>query len=267
MNKQTFMKIYRKVKFGVNIPLKVFKKPIYPESVTSDLFPIRNDENWLTEFEFLNLPGLIQGEISNLHKALMIFFNKNGSRLGQVEIDINQIGRKTIILEELLKDELSESATFSVFHKRDSDELNIDGSFIAERGYVGYKNNDKNIKGYVHGNLDAVAFYKNKIQMLGNIGLFRKTYLVQHVLTGPAIYDFLITNPTRRKKVFIVPRIRYSKHSTKLKKLRIPSRGVEKLTVKIPVGETAVIQLKSRLYLARPVVFRSSTDSFDVFHG
>ena len=38
-------KVRRKIKFGFNIPFKVFKKPKNRNSVTSDLFPIRNDEN------------------------------------------------------------------------------------------------------------------------------------------------------------------------------------------------------------------------------
>ena len=247
--------------------MKVFKKPSGQESVISDLFPIRNDDNWSTEFEFLNLQGLIQGDISGAHKALIVFFDKNGSQLGEVEIEINQIGRKTIILEELLKNALKDSATFAVFHKNEPRKMDLGQSFIAERGYVGYKSKNTFIKGYVHGNLDAVAFSENKIQMLGNIGLFKKTYLVQHILTGPAFYEFIITNPTSRKEITIFPRIKYSKNTIKLKRIKIPARGVERISVDLRSNETAIVYFKSRLYLARPIVFRNSGRSFDVFHG
>lgn len=267
MIREIFAKFLRKIKFGINIPKKVFKKPSGHDAVISDLFPILSDDNWSTEFEFLNLPGLIQGNISREHKALMMFFDKNGSQLGEIEIEINQVGRKTIILKEMLRNNLKNSATFAIFHKSASRETSLGQSFMAERGYVGYKNKNSNIKGYVHGNLDAIAFSNNKIQMLGNIGWFKKTYLVQHILTGPAIYDFIITNPTYKKKVVIIPRIKYSENTIKLNKLKIPSRGVEKISIEMQSHERAIIYFKSKLYLARPIVFRNSIGAFDVFHG
>lgn len=267
MNKQTFLKIYRKVKFGANIPLKVFKKPIYPESVTSDLFPIRNDETWSTEFEFLNVPGLIQGDISGKHKALMVFFDQHGKQLGQEEIEINGIGRKTILLKELLTHNLKNARTFTVFHKINYKSINLDESFMAERGYAGYKLNNLPVKGYVHGNLDAIAFAKNKIQKLGNYGFPKKVYRVQHLLTGPAEYDFIFTNPTKCKKIKIQPFL--ESHGTKiaLKPLFIASLGCDLLNVKLKSNQNARISFRSSLYLGRPVVFRKTQNSMDVFHG
>ena len=95
MSVSKISKFRRKIKFGINIPLKVFKKPKHRNSVTSDLFPIRNDKNWTTEFEFLNLPGLIRGDISSKHKAKLVFFRID-------EVDKLELLLVFIRLEEIL---------------------------------------------------------------------------------------------------------------------------------------------------------------------
>ena len=141
-----------KLNFGVYIPLKVFKKPTYSNSVTSDLFPIRNDTFWETEFELLNIPGLISGEISKAHLAKIAFFDNKGLLLGFKNIEISGVSRKTLNINELLNGEFTTASTFAVFHDMKAQDIDLDGSFLAERGYVGYKFKDAPVKGYVHGN-------------------------------------------------------------------------------------------------------------------
>jgi hypothetical protein len=259
-------KVRRKIKLGFNIPFKVFKKPKDKNSVTSDLFPIRNDENWSTEFEFLNLPGLISGDISSNHKAKLVFFNRDGVELGRRDIEISGLGRRTVNLNDFMKDGLEESSTFSVFHERSGNEADLGGSFMAERGYAGYKFRNVPVKGYVHGNLDAVSYSSGAIQKLGNFGFPRKTYFVQHLLTGPSEYNFVVTNPTS-KKVTITPIIEINGTTKFLSKQTIPSLGCHIFTVNIQDAEIGQIKFKSYLYLGRPVVFRIANNSFDVFHG
>jgi hypothetical protein len=43
--------------------------------------------------------------------------------------------------------------------------------------------------------------------------------------------------------------------------------GSHTFTVDINENEKAYVRFKSKLYLGRPVVFRISNDSMDVFHG
>jgi hypothetical protein len=266
MSVSKISKFRRKIKFGFNIPLKVFKKPKHRNSVTSDLFPIRNDENWTTEFEFLNLPGLIRGDISSKHKAKLVFFRLDGIELGRRDIEINALGRKTINLKEYLKDSLQESATFSVFHETSNTHADLCGSYMAERGYAGYKFRNLPVKGYVHGNLDAVSYSSGAIQKLGNFGFPRKTYFVQHLLTGPADYDLVFTNPTSRK-ITIKPIIEINGTIKPLSGHTIPSLGCHIFKVNIQEAEIGKIKFKSYLYLGRPVIFRIANNSFDVFHG
>ena len=266
MQNSVLTKVQRKINFAINIPLKVFKKPKHKDSVTSDLFPIRNDENWATEFEFLNLPGLICGDIASSHKATVVFFNEDGVELGRRDIKISGLGRRTINLKDFLTDELQRSTTFAVFHDRGSAAADLGESFLAERGYAGYKYKSVEVKGYVHGNLDAVSYSSGTIKKLGNFGFLRKTYFVQHLLTGPAHYDFVVTNPTS-KKISVKPIIEVNGLIQRFKKNTIPSLGCHTFRVKIQETEIGKIKFKSYLYLGRPVVFRVAANSFDVFHG
>jgi hypothetical protein len=152
---------------------------------------------------------------------------------------------------------LKTARTFAVFHKIENNSINLDGSFMAERGYTGYKLNNLPVKGYVHGNLDAIALAKNKIQKLGNYGFPKKVYRVQHLLTGPAEYEFVKIQPFLES------------HGTKipLKPLFIASLGCDLLNVKLQSNQNARISFRSSLYLGRPVVFRRVINSMDVFHG
>jgi hypothetical protein len=266
MNKNTFVRIRRKINFGINIPLKVFKKPTYSNSVTSDLFPIRNDTFWETEFEFLNIPGLISGESSKAHMAKIAFFNNKGLLLGFKNIEISGVSRKTLNINEFLTGDFTTASTFAVFHDNESQGIDLDGSFLAERGYAGYKFRDAPVKGYVHGNLDAVSYSSGRVEKLGNYGPLKKTYSVQHLLTGPSEYEFIFTNPTS-KKITIQPILELNSRAKKILKINIDSLGVGTVKVKISNEEVGKIKFKSFLYLGRPVVFRATSDSFDVFHG
>jgi len=266
MNRNTFVRIRRKIKFGINIPLKVFKKPNYSNSVTSDLFPIRNDTFWETEFEFLNIPGLISGETSKAHMAKIAFFDNKGLLLGFKNIEISGVNRKTLNINELLTGDFTTASTFAVFHDIKAQDIDLDGSFLAERGYAGYKFRDDPVKGYVHGNLDALSYSSGRIEKLGNYGPFKKTYYVQHLLTGPSNYDFIFTNPTS-KKMTIKSILEVNNTTQDIGKVKINSLGCRKIEVKIEKDGLAKIKFKSFLYLGRPVVFRVTSNSFDVFHG
>ena len=51
------------------------------------------------------------------------------------------------------------------------------------------------------------------------------------------------------------------------KSFTMNSLGSHTYTVDIEENEKAYVRFKSKLYLGRPVVFRISNDSMDVFHG
>jgi hypothetical protein len=262
-------KVKRRIKFALFIGKRLTKAPVDNLAVVSDLFPIKQDLNWKTEFEFLNVAGLILGDNNQkeLYSAKIYFFDAMGIFLGLRTIQMENIGRKTLKLSELLIGDLVSAKTFAVFHPNVANKFDMAGSYLAERGYGGYEYKNLGVKGYVHGNLDAVALTKDKVKPLGNYGFISRFYTVQHSLIGPSTYEFVFTNPTARK-IKITPSISHSPNIwSKAESFHISSLGTYTYTVDVKAAERAYVRFKSRLYLARPVVFRVFNNSMDVFHG
>lgn len=259
----------RKAKYAIFIPKKVTKTPDNSTSVISDLFCVRHDPNWKTYFELLNVEGLIFGDNTPNFgtNAEFVFFDSNGDIVDSKIVEVGQFGRETIALDEFFVPNIKFASSFSVFHGGPRDEKALAGSFLAERGYVGFKKSNCSIRGYVHGNLDAIAKSDQGTEMLGNQGIIRRCYQVQHPLRGPARYEFFISNPCKRaSRIQIETRSPIGKWRV-IERFILKPRGSKIFTVDKSSSEPSFVRVKSRLYLGRPVVFRIAGQGIDVFHG
>lgn len=262
-------KVKRKAKFFILLNKNLTKIPNEKTAVISDLFPIKKGNEWLTEFELLNVSGLIMGDNNDSEPYVVdfYFYNTKGNLLGSRSITVENIGRKTVKLSELMIGKIKDAATFSVFHPPIYGKTDMAGSFLAERGYSGYEYQNLGVKGYVHGNLDAVALVKGEVLPLGNSGLIPRFYTVQHCLRGPSIYEFVFTNPTA-KRIKITPNISFNENKWFAKDAFFMNPlGSHTFTVEVNENQKAYVRFKSKLYLGRPVVFRVANNSMDVFHG
>jgi len=237
-------------------------------SVISDLFPIPPIENWTTYFELLNLDELALGNFESQKKksVLIYFFDQFGKITGIRQVFQENFAKLQIRISDYLERELKSSTSFSIFHQCDSTVLNQRGSFLAERGYCGYAYKGTGMKGYVHGNLDAVAFENGQIAPIGNSGFWNRDYIVQHPLIGPAKYYFILTNPTN-KTIKIVTFIWRQDNWTREKLIILSPLGSHNFVIEVAASEKMLIKFRSRLYLCRPVIFRVNESSMDVFHG
>jgi hypothetical protein len=261
--------VMRKARYAVWIPRKITRKPKEKGAAISDLFPLRSDSQWKTHFELLNVPGLIYGNnaLTSQRNARFLFFNNEGVKIGEKLISIPATGRETIELDFDFHPSTSRAASFSVFHEGFYEDLEIGQSYVAERGYTGYSWTQSEIRGYVHGNHDSVAYKDDKIQTIGNKGLLSRLYTVQHPLRGPAIYEFFVSNPSRRPLTVHVLHGQIGDDWVEIESFRLSSRGSRIFRIQKSDSRASFVRLKSRLYLGRPVVFRLAGSSFDVFHG
>jgi len=266
MNFESFK---RKAKYAVFIPRGITKTPRVAGSVISDLFCIRNDSGWETYFEVLNIEGLIEGDnsVDKKSDAEVIFFDSSGEKIGSKVIQVGIFGRETIHLDESFISGVEAAATFSVFHHKANKTSDFQGSYLAERGYVGFKKSNNPIRGYVHGNLDAVAFSDQGVEMLGNQGIIRRSYQVQHPLRGPARYEFFISNPCKRPSRILIETKSLTGKWTAIERFTLNPRGSRIWAIEKIDSEPTFVRVKSRLYLGRPVVFRVHAQGIDVFHG
>lgn len=264
-----FEALKRKAKYAIFIPRRVTKTPNNRNSVISDLFCVRHDLNWKTYFELLNVEGLIFGDNSPnfATQAEFVFFDNNGELVDSKIIQVGKFGRETIFLDEIFSPNIKEASSFSVFHSKPHDEQSLEGSFLAERGYVGFKKSNSSIRGYVHGNLDAIAKSDQGFELLGNQGIIRRSYQVQHPLRGPARYEFFISNPCKRASRILIETKGPSGKWRKIERFTLNPRGSKIWVIDKDSSEPSFVRVKSRLYLGRPVVFRIAGQGIDVFHG
>lgn len=260
--------ISTKVRQRIFLRLGLTRRPRDKKSVISDLFVLRTGPDWQTNFELLNINALLLGGFDEgiSSSVQMFFFSHNGELIQKLQIPVDSTPRTTINLSKLILNFPQEPATFAVFHSP-TDSARVRGdSFLAERGYVGYEFKGLGTKGYVHGNLDAVAYCNDQIEPLGSGGLLRRNYTVQHLISNGAKYEFAFTNPTRRTQnialeVSTEPNVWKKSSSIVLKPF---GAGIMEV---IGLTKPSVVRFRSKLYLARPIVFRTTEASMDVFHG
>jgi hypothetical protein len=242
--------------------------PSVKESAISDLFIWRKTSEWKTFFELLDINTLIYADYEDLgnNSATFIFYDSEGLEIGRETVVINP-GRQTIDINSLIPGVYEGWGTFACFHNTIPQALLNSGSFIAERGYSGYEWRDLGARGYVHGNLDAIAKSDQGIELLGTSWKNQLSYNLQHELTGPAIYELVLVNPTRiHQKVEFI--IKNPSKGTEMNELaQIGSRASVIKQVHVEAGEKLQLAISSKLYMARPVVFRLQGNSMDVFHG
>ena len=241
------------------------------EAIISDLFVLRIEDGWETFFEYLQFQSLLNTDENQLTKSVhIVFFNQKGLSVGDREVKVKKALKTTLNVNQIAKDiGIEKDGLFAVFHPYKESWLKNHNSFLAERGYVGYANKSLGpIKGFVHGNLDAIAKFpsKEKYQLLGNYSFSDKEYRLQHKLTLGNRYELFLVNPTNKNQKFSIETS--GEKSRKIDNYNVPPRGTLRYVKTVHKKEKeARIIIKSKLYLARPVVFKIMSASFDVFHG
>lgn len=219
-------------------------------------------------FELLDINNLINADYQEAESnfATFVFYDLTGREIGRERVRVRQ-GRQTIDVSSLVPNGYDGWGTYACFHENISKAVSESGSFIAERGYSGYEWKNMGARGYVHGNLDAIAKSDKGEEMLGTSWREKLIYQLQHELTGPAVYEFALVNPTKKsQKVEFI--IKDPLLETELcEETYLPSRASFIKRVEVSDGQRLQLAIRSKFYMARPVVFRLQAHSMDVFHG
>lgn len=267
-----------KIKFWLlkNIDLKYFelfnsrytfttKFPLSNHDVVSDLFPLRIENGWNSYFELLNIPKLINplSKKTNINKVNFIFFNSDGIKINTYSTELKDELKTTIDLKKLCKLlNIKSDGTFAVFHS--TNKFISKRSHLSDRGYVGYENKKCGpIKGYVHGNYDAISYGK-KFKFLGVTSFRNKNYNIQYNFDDEFTYELLWVNPSNENLKLKIFDTGLDKKSI----LKINRGGLKSYICKNTDNTSKrSIVVESKLNLARPIIFKYMKNSFDVFHG
>lgn len=240
-------------------------------AVISDLFVLRVEEQWETYFECLQFQSLLNAEVNDHTNSVhFVFYNQKGDYIDEKQVKVEATLKTTLEVNKIAAElGIEKDGLFAVFHPYKENWLNKFNSYLAERGYVGYANKKRgSIKGFVHGNLDAIAKYHDKsgYQLLGNYSYFEKEFFLQHDLNPANTYELYLVNPTNKTQKFLI--LEKNKKNPNTICFSLPPRGLYKYVRTVDKEEKKVnIIIKSKLYLARPVLFKIMPKAFDVFHG
>jgi hypothetical protein len=247
----------------------VSREPSSLDCPVSDLFIWRKSQEWETFFELSNLPSLFGDSIPKAGYATFHLFNAQGRQLGESKVGYDLGMRQTVRISDLLGSISAEFGTFAVFHSNTSNLIQSHGSYLTERGYVSYCYRGAPLRSYVHGNLDAIAFTPSrKFELLGSAGVLKREFRLQHEFYEGSTYEFALVNPCSSKQIILIELISIP-HGDQVSCNELKLNPGESTIVPLRFsgqGRVRVV-IKSRLVLARPLIFHICKQKLDVFHG
>lgn len=236
------------------------------QAVISDLFLWRRDAGWETYFELLDVFSLIAPDGNFGQRSVdLAIFDQSGAPLVRESIGVSPGRRRSLRISDFIPETGGDFGTFACFHAGLGPSLDETGVFLAERGYSGYARREHGPRSYVHGNLDAVAEDGAGSTQLGASGLVRSTYRLQLVVEPGALIELALVNPTSRRQHLSVVEDFGRDKSVQSIRLGPRASGIVRLGTR--GTEPSRVAVRSRLPMARPVVFYRSGEAFDVFHG
>jgi hypothetical protein len=243
--------------------------PALPGTPISDLFLWRKGPEWQTCFELTDMAGLFEEGGSTVgRKTFIRIFDSSGRQIAQQQLVPPLHRREQVDISALAEAAQDCVGTFAVFHSHTPAEVQQLGSHLTERGYVGYRFRNAPLRSYVHGNFDAVASEgPNHLGFLAGDGLLWREYRLQHELLPGSSYDIAIVNSSPRAQTVFCKILEVAQNN-ELSTLTaiLPAGGCHYFTVK-PCDVSQRVIIRSRLVMARPLLFRIRGSSLDVLHG
>ena len=242
-------------------------------SPVSDLFIWKKNKDWKTYFRLVNQQRIVSGPggSQRVEHATFIYFSHDGTELKRITHAIPEKLSTLISITADIADYPGTFGTFCVIHSFSPKDLTDIDCQLTERGYVGYSFRDSKLLSYAHGNLDAVAMRKDgTIEMLGGASILRREYRLQYNINPREENLLTFVNPCKshmRLEIILLDN-RDKKKPVNVFELSLPSRGSAEIRLDLDSMDCEYsIRVKSRLCMARPVVFTYRNTSFNVFHG
>lgn len=241
--------------------------PAIAGAPVSDLFVWRNSEEWETFFELIDLPALFPGVDKAGGQVTLVFFNAAGQPFLEKTVKTAPARRNTLTLSEIIGSDNGITGTFSVFHTHTPNILQELGSHLAERGYVSYSYRSAPLRSFVHGNLDAIARLPDQsLQLLGGQSIRRREFNLQHAIGIRGRYELGVVNPTPKRQKIVCRTLSVFGELQSSQTADLPPGGSHLFHVTSEHAQQQIV-IRSRLIMARPLVFHIQNQTMDVFHG
>ena len=155
----------------------------------------------------------------------------------------------------------------AIFHSfKNYKELKDHGSFVTEKGYVGY-NYDNGPWSYVHGNNSSLSFSADmKIFPLLSSTLLKTNSYIPQVRFDDCNESSLIFNNPLDKDLRTTVNL-YDKNWVKLDHIHEITKPKNTKILHLGDSKKSYVEIKSNMILFRPMVLKKYQTYFDIFHG
>lgn len=262
------LKKFSRAKWTVLQPLVI--QPKNKSVPVSDLFIWRRGINWETFFELTDMVGMYDED--NFHPLLrsveIVFFDFNGKEISRNIIPAPLHKRELVNISEMVPEHKGEYGTFCVLHQTSPEHIiGLKGN-LSERGYVSYAYMHSILRAYVHGNLNAICKTSNgNFQKLGGSSFLRREYRLQYEIIKDNEYEVALVNSSNSAKSIELILISTDNGFVVNSYFKsIPSGGSYVFHIKPELNGLRVV-IRSRLVMARPLVFVFNNRKMTVFHG
>lgn len=231
---------------GLN-PVKINTSHINSDTSVSDAFLWRTEKNFTTIFKFTDLYKLFFNELG---KVKIIFYDKYFKEIKKIKLSDIELYNNFIIDKNFLNG-IEDYGTFYIFHETNK---NIK-SIIRNSCYTGFKK-DNEIFSFVHGNLPVFTNKENIKSMHNIIGkslFFYKNYKIQKNFLDYDFSEIFVHNPTNSKINFFLNNTNYTLNKY--------------CSLILKVQKEKIINLKSKCFIFRPIIFNYKNNFLDVHHG
>lgn len=265
---QNVLKRISRAKWTVLQPLAI--EPNKRGIPVSDLFIWRKGADWETFFELTDMVGMYDEESFHAppRSAEIVIFDVNGAEINRIIIPTSLHKRLIVNISEKVPEHKGTYGTFCVLHESSPKQVIGLGGHLSERGYVSYTYRQSCLRGYVHGNLNAICKASDRnFQKLGGSSFLSREYRLQYEFNGDHEYEIAFVNPSSNEKLIELILISTDNGATLSRHFNgIPSGGCYVFQIKPKLSSLRVV-IQSRLVMARPLVFMFNNNAMTVFHG
>ena len=230
----------------------------------SDFFYWNTSDGYNTKVNITNLASQVLPDIKQNCSVVFFFFNSFGKIIYQKEITLEYFESYSFEVAKYCNDDFGSVAIFQSF--KNFDELQKHGSYVTEKGYIGYNYNDGPWN-YVHGNNSSLSYTIDKnIHPLLSSTLFKtNTYIPQVRLDDCKKSSLIFNNPLNinlRSSIVL-----YSYDWKLLKKFEVNTKPKNTVVIDLGSFDKSYVKIKSNMLLFRPMIMKKYKTYFDIFHG
>jgi hypothetical protein len=237
----------------------------------SDAFFWRSEGKWLTMFQLMNLPSILEPDIAAEEQVIVIVTGANGEELGRHSFVLRPFEVVPILLNDLSGGKVP-FGFFTVYHvpTTASSRPRQSISSISDNGYVGFRRQDDgDLWSYAHGKDYTFAFDPTRAQqyplrrLAGGDACYRPQTRFDDALASELVFVNPLASPTPMR----VDVLDVAGRAVRSIERNLQPHEVWMMNLDNKERPAVCLSIYSQMDLMRPLIFKYYSTHFDVFHG